>query len=422
MKITVQGLWHLGSVTAGCCSQYFPVIGFDEDIAVVKALNKGTAPIYEPGLNELIVANLEAGSLSFSTDPKSALASADILWLCYDTPVNEEDIPDVNYVLDALKKNLQYLRTGTTVLISSQLPVGTCAKLEQEFPQFYFACSPENLRLGAALKVFNQADRFIVGIRNDHSKKLLENLFAPFTSKIIFMKTESAEMLKHALNSFLAASITFINEIATLCENVGADAKEVSEGLKSDIRIGSKAYLSPGGAIAGGTLARDVVTIIQLAKNHQRSLELISAIKKSNDHHRNWMLNRLTSSLENFEGKSIAIIGLTYKPGTNTLRRSAALELAQALEQASCKIKAFDPMIQELPAFSTNIHLVHSVSEALAGVDALVVCTEWPEFHNEDWIDIIPSMRNRLVIDANGFLEKELKHIPMIRYYSVGRL
>lgn len=421
MKITVLGLWHLGSVTAACCAKHFEVIGFDDDATIVHDLSQGKAPIYEPGLNDLILEGIASGSLSFSADPKVAFATVDILWLCYDTPVNEDDDSDVDVVLASLRKALEHLNQGATVLISSQLPVGTCAKLEKEFPQFYFACSPENLRLGAALQVFSKADRCIVGIRNDTQRVLLENLFNPFTTKIIFMRTESAEMVKHALNSFLAVSITFINEIARLCEHVGADAKEVSEGLKSDIRIGPKAYLSPGGPIAGGTLSRDVVTIIKLAQNYEEPLELIPAIKKSNDRHRHWMFHRLKSLLVDLKGKKIAILGFTYKVGTDTLRRSSALELAKALEEAGSKVSAFDPMVKKLPDFLKQVKLACSVSEALISADALVVCTEWPEFRKESWINIISFMKNPLVIDANRFLEKELQDIPDVAYYSIGR-
>src|ERR1700728_3474374 len=266
MKIIVQGLWHLGSVTAACCAKHFQVTGLDFDTANVAKLNSGHAPLLEPGLDELISVGIAAKKLLFTTDSKIACENADILWLTYDTPVNENDESDVESVLADLRRALPHLSKGALVLISAQLPVGTCAKLEKEFPQFYFTCSPENLRLGKAIDSFEKAERVIVGIRDDAKKPLLEKLFAPFTAQIIFMRTESAEMVKHALNSFLALSITFINEVARLCEHTGADAKEVSIGLKSEPRIGPKAYLGPGGPFAGGTLARDVGTLTKLAK------------------------------------------------------------------------------------------------------------------------------------------------------------
>jgi len=210
MNVTVLGLWHLGCVTAACCARHFQVVGLDFDAANIARLNSGQAPLSEPGLNELLAAGLASKKLSFTTEAKTASANADVLWLCYDTPVNENDESDVDFVLANLRRALPHLPKGALVLISAQLPVGTCRKLEAEFPQFYFAYSPENLQLGKAIDAFEKAVRVVVGIRNDAKKPLLEKLFVPFTPQILFMRTESAEMVKHALNSFLALSITFI--------------------------------------------------------------------------------------------------------------------------------------------------------------------------------------------------------------------
>jgi len=421
MNITVLGLWHLGCVTAACCAKHFRVTGLDFDATTIAELNGGKAPLFEPGLDDLVSAGLATKSLSFTTDATAACANADILWLCYDTPVNDDDESDVDFVLGNLRRALPHLPKGALVLISSQLPVGTCAKLEAEFPQFLFACSPENLRLGKAIEVFSQADRFIVGIRDDAKRALLEKLFAPFTSQVIFMRTESAEMVKHALNSFLAVSVTFINEIARLCEHVGADAKEVSAGLKSDIRIGPKAYLGPGGPFAGGTLARDVVTLTKLGAAKGESLALIPAIKQSNDGHRHWVFNRLCSRLGELRGRSVAVLGLTYKTGTDTLRRSSAVELCEALLKAGCAVRAFDPVVKQLPVELSGVTLTGSVAEALRGADAAAVCTEWPEFRQANWPEAVTAMRGRIIVDANRFLEKELKGIAGVEHLSVGR-
>ena len=362
MNITVLGLWHLGSVTAACCAKHFQVVGLDFDAANIAKLNSGQAPLLEPGLNELIAAGLAAKKLSFTTDPKTACANADVLWLTYDTPVNDNDESDVEFVLANLRQALPHLPNGALVLISAQLPVGTCAKLEKEFPQFHFACSPENLRLGKAIDAFEKAERAIVGIRNDAKKALLEELFKPFAAQIIFMRTESAEMVKHALNSFLALSITFINEIARLCEHTGADAKEVSVGLKSEARIGPKAYLGPGGPFAGGTLARDVVTLSKLAEANGEKISVIPAIKQSNDLHRGWAFRRLQSRLGDLRGKKIAVLGLTYTTNTDTLRRSAAVELCQQLLAAGAKVSAFDPAVKKLPPELNSVSLAGDIS------------------------------------------------------------
>jgi UDPglucose 6-dehydrogenase len=421
MNITVLGLWHLGCVTAACSARHFQVVGLDFDAANIARLNTGQAPLFEPGLNELIAAGLAAKKLSFTTDPKIACAKANVLWLCHDTPVNENDESDVDFVLGQLCRALPHLPKGALVLISAQLPVGICRRLEAEFPEFHYACSPENLRLGRAIDAFEKADRVIVGIRNDAKKPLLEELFAPFTSQILFMRPESAEMVKHALNSFLALSITFINEVARLCEHVGADAREVSAGLKSELRIGPKAYLNPGGPFAGGTLARDVVTLTQLAAAKSEKISVIPAIKQSNDLHRGWALQRLQTRLGGLRGKKIAVLGLTYTPNTDTLRRSAAVELCRNLLMEGASVHAFDPAVKQLPGELARVRLDSQMAGALNGADAAVVCTEWPEFCHADWTNIAPSMRQRIFVDANRFLEKQLKNLPGVEHLSVGR-
>lgn len=419
MKIVVQGLWHLGCVTAACSAQHFDVAGLDFDAANVASLNLGQAPIFEPGLNELIAVGSTAKMLSFTTDAKTACANADLLWLCYDTPVNEKDESDVNLVLTNLRRALVHLPKGALVLISSQLPVGTCAKFEKEFPKFYFACSPENLRLGKAIDAFEKAARVIVGVRDDTKKPLLEKLFAPFTQQVIFMRVESAEMVKHALNSFLAMSITFINEIAGLCEHVGADAKEVSSGLKSEPRIGPRAYLGAGGPFAGGTLARDVVTLTKLAKAQHEKLSVIPAIKQSNDWHRGWAFRRLKLRLGELRGKKIAVLGLTYTTNTDTLRRSASVELCKQLLKAGAKVIALDPAVKSLPKYLSEISLVADAT-ALSGSGAAVVCTEWPQFRQVDWPKIVPTMKQPVFVDANRFLEEQLRSISGVEQFSVG--
>ena len=267
--------------------------------------------------------------------------------LTYDTPVNEKDESDVDFVLANLRRASAHLPTGALVLISSQLPVGTCEKLESEFSQFHFACSPENLRLGKAIDAFAKADRVVVGIRDDseesaarksYSRRLRRRFCSCAPNRRRWSSTRSIH--------FSRLSITFINEIARLCEHVGADAQEVSVGLKSESRIGPKAYLGPGGPFAGGTLARDVVTLTRLAEAKDEKISVIPAIKQSNDLHRGWVFRRLQSRLEDLRGKKIAILGLTYTTNTDTLRRSAAVELCQQLLDAGANVSAFDPVVK----------------------------------------------------------------------------
>ncbi len=420
-QVVVLGLWHLGSVTAACCAKHFATIGLDFDEELVAGLRQGHAPVFEPDLNELIAQGTQKHSLSFTTDARAACANADVLWLTYDTPVNDHDESDVTFVLDRLRRALPHLPNGALVLISSQLPVGTCASLEKEFPQFHFACSPENLRLGRALDAFEKAERVIVGLRTDAKRALLEQLFQPFTPQVLFMRTESAEMVKHALNSFLAVSITFINEIARLCEHTGADAKEVSAGLKSDIRIGPKAYLGPGGPFAGGTLARDVVSLTQIAQRNGEHIDLIPAIKRSNDLHRGWAFRKLQSRLGNLRGQTIAVLGLVYTPNTDTLRRSAAVELCLQLLAAGAHVQAFDPALKSLPSELAGITLAPELPAALQDADAAVICTEWPSFREANWSGLIPALRRPLIVDANNFLAASLHQLPNVEHISVGR-
>ena len=420
-QITILGLWHLGCVTAACCARHFAVTGLDFETARVRNLQQGKAPLFEPGLDELIAAGLAKKSLRFTDDAKTACADADVLWLTYDTPVNDRDESDVEFVVEKLRRCLPHLPKGALVLVSSQLPVGTCRTMEKEFPQFHFACSPENLRLGRAIDAFEKAERFVVGTRDDTKKALVEKLLAPFTPQIVWMRTESAEMVKHGLNAFLAVSITFINEIARLCEQVGADAKEVSAGLKSDARIGPKAYLGPGGPFAGGTLARDVVTLTELAARTGETISVIPAIKTSNDQHRGWAFRKLQSRLGDLRGKTIAVLGLTYTTNTDTLRRSAAVELCQQLTAAGARVHAFDPAVKQLPPELAAITLAKNLPDAVHGADAGVVCTEWPEFRQASWGELLRAMQQPVVVDANRFLENQLKALPGVEHLSVGR-
>ena len=420
MKLVVHGLWHLGSVTAACCARHFDVLGLDDDPARIARLQAGFAPLMEPGLDALIAEGIAAGLLRFTSDV-TGVADADLLWVTHDTPVDDADVADVDAVLRSVRRSLPHLKRGTVVLVSAQLPVGTCRQLETEFSDLQFASSPENLRLGKAINAFTRAERVIVGIRTERPRAALEELFKPFTSQVLFMRTESAEMVKHALNSFLALSITFINEVARLCEITGADAFEVSQGLKSEPRIGPKAYLGPGTAFAGATLARDIVTLSSLAERQGETLDLIPAIKRSNDRHRGWALRRLRAGGCVLRGRVVALLGLVYTPGTDTLRRSSAVELARGLVDEGAVVRAFDPAVRVLPAELSSVALMDSVDGAIHGADVLVVCTEWPEFRAIDWSKALSGVGNLRVLDANRYLEKQIATLPGVDYVSVGR-
>ena len=418
MKVTVLGLWHLGCVTAACCAEHFKVQGLDMDAELVGKLNEGQPPISEPGLAELIRAGLGNGALSFTTDSQRACGETDLLWVCFDTPVDEQDRADVEFVLNRLRPCLALLPPGAIVLISSQMPAGTCKSLGGEFPALSFACAPENLQLGRALDAFRKPERIIVGARDEQTNKKLQWLLGRFSSNLLMMTPESAEMVKHALNSFLAMSVSFANEIARVCELAGADARQVEAGLKSDIRIGQRAYLSPGAAFAGGTLARDVAMLTHLGKEFGEKLVLIPAIKQSNDQHKDWAILKLQRVLAGVKGKTVAVLGLTYKPLTDTLRRSSSIELCRRLGEESCRVKAFDPAVKQLDM--AGVMLCSSAAEALSGADGAVLATPWPEFRNLDWTACADKMRRALILDPHGFVKDQLRGLKNIEFHTVG--
>ncbi|HTD17800.1 MAG TPA: nucleotide sugar dehydrogenase [Chthoniobacterales bacterium] len=421
MKVVVLGLWHLGCVTAACCAKFVDVVGLDFEQQTVDDLRAGNPPVFEPGLAELIQSGFASHRLLFESDPATALKDANLLWVTYDTPVNDDDKPDMEPVLAGIDRCIPYLPDDAVVLISSQTPAGTCQLLEGRYPGTRFAYSPENLRLGKAIEIFLHQDRIILGTRRADDGARLSKLLKNFSTSIIQVRTESAEMTKHAINSFLALSITFMNEIARICEHVGADAREVESGLKSESRIGPKAYLSPGGPFAGGTLARDVVTLDQLAGQLREELSLIPAIKVSNDQHKRWAIQKLWEELGSLSGKRVAVLGLTYKPNTDTLRRSLAIELCRLLQAEGVEIRAFDPVVKALPSNLQNVELFRNIEETVPDSDAVVVCTEWPQLLEARWPSIVPILRHRVVVDANGFLLPKVQGIPGVRYRSVGK-
>jgi UDPglucose 6-dehydrogenase len=421
MKIVVLGLWHLGCVTAACCAKFYEVVGLDFDLQTIEKLRAGKAPVFEPGLEDLIRAGLTSGRLSFESDPAVALQSADLLWVGYDTPVDEDDRADLALVLNGIDCCLPYLDENAIVLISSQIPAGTCRSLEKRYPGKRFAYSPENLRLGKAIEIFLKPERIILGTRTGVDSDRLRALFRNFSDDVISVTSESAEVIKHAINSFLAVSIAFMNEVSRLCEKVGADAREVERGLKSEARIGPKAYLSPGGPFAGGTLARDVVTLVRLAEEFGEDLVLIGAIKASNDQHKEWAIQKLREELGPLDGKRVAVLGLTYKPGTDTLRRSLAIEVCRLLRKEGAVLTAFDPIVSAMPGDLAEVPLMRNVRTAVADADAAVVATEWPELLDANWEENLRLMKERIVVDANGFLRHKLPDFPGLRYRSVGR-
>jgi len=355
MNVCVLGLWHLGSVTSACMASLgHRVVGLDCDERRIASLNHGTAPVFEPGLEELLQRGLASGKLRFTAAAADAASGAEVLWVACDTPVDEEDAAQPQSVITLIERVLPYFGADTLLLVSSQLPVGSVRALRRPAASAAggrdrrVAYVPENLRLGSAVSDFLRPPRLVVGA-DQAQRRLLEALLQPLGAPIEWMSIESAEMTKHALNAFLAASVTFANEVARMCELVGADAKQVERGLKSDPRIGPRAYLAPGAAFAGGTLARDVAFLNQIARERAIATPLLASILPSNAAHRRWAQQALRTLFGDLSRTTVAVWGLTYKPGTDTLRRSLAVELCDWLLEQGATIRVHDPIVGELP-------------------------------------------------------------------------
>lgn len=428
MRIAVLGLWHLGSVTAACLAQAgHEVCAWDPSPDVVAAFRDGRVPVAEPGLVALVAGELAAGRLRCADDLGRAVAEADVVWVTFDTPVDAEDRADVEYVLDQMKRAVACVQDDPLMIVSSQLPVGSVRRMEEWARRerggrpIRVACVPENLRLGRAIERFVSPDRVVAGTRDERDRGVIAELFAPLTDRIVWMSVESAEMTKHAINAFLATSVAFINEVASIGESVGADAKEVERGLKTDQRIGPSAYLSPGGPFAGGTLARDLAFLGDLAARAQVPAPLIDGVGQSNREHAGWVERTLAAVWRSVPGRTAAIWGLTYKPGTDTLRRSASVEIADRLLANGVIVRAFDPAIRELPSgVATGLCLAESALAAAAGADVVIIGTEWPAFRDIDVDTLVQVTPAPLVLDPSRFLATTLGRDPRVRYLAVG--
>ena len=427
MKVAVLGLWHLGSVTAACIARAgHDVVAWDPDPVTVAAVSQARAPVVEPGLNGMLSEVLAGGGLVVSSDLAAAVRDADIIWATFDTPVDDADRADVESVVRRIDAALPYAKDGAMVLLSSQLPVGTAARIERDAAsvapgrRVSVACCPENLRLGKAIDVFMHPDRIVAGVRSQSDRDVITRLFAPITNRIEWMSVESAEMTKHAINAYLATSVAFINEIAVICERSGADAKEVERGLKTDSRIGPGAYLSPGGAFGGGTLARDLALLEARAAEFGLRVPVLEGVQESNRTHSMWTYRTVLAAVAPVSNRRIAVWGLTYKPGTDTLRRSLSIELCRMLVHDGARVTAFDPLVRRLPDEIDGIEMCADPITAATRADAIVVGTPSPVFREVTADALLAVSPRPTVIDPGRFLEVTLGSDPRIRYLSVG--
>ena len=421
--VCVVGLWHLGCVYAACLAKLgYKVIGIDENSTVISNLREGRAPLYEPGLDDLISEEITEGSLRFESDIKTGVKEARFVIIAHDTPVDEHDKVDLSIVLGTAKR-LKGLTGQRTVIVSSQVPVGTCEKIEKTMwdvsssPSLAYV--PENLKLGQAIDRFMHPDMIVIGANDATVLARVRGLFSPIRTKIIEMNLRSAEMTKHAINCFLATSISYANEIGNICDLVGADGLRVAEALRSDSRIGPKALVRPGLGFAGGTLARDLRIMQEVGEEYHYETTLIDGVLQVNERQNASIVERLERAVGNMGGKRICIFGLTYKAGTSTLRRSTALEIIGRLTSKGASVHVYDPRVPktEVP----DLLLFDDPYLACKGADAIVIVNDLPDFANLDFEKIKSAMKSPFIFDTQNLLNPTLVADKGIRYMGLGR-
>jgi UDPglucose 6-dehydrogenase len=425
-RVLVIGLWHLGCVTAaGLASLGVPVIAYDEKKEVVEQLKRGQPPIFEPGLAELIAKDAAAGKLEFTSDLAQAMKTATVVYITIDTPVDTEDAADLSPIIRAFDAFLPLLHAETLVIISSQVPVGTCDGLLQNLKEHektsQICYTPENLRLGEAFKGFFEPERTVFGLSSADIQARVADLFKGVSGEKFFMDLKSAEMVKHALNAYLATMISWSAEVSDVCERTGADAVKVMGALRAEKRVSRFAPIMPGLGFGGGTLARDVQFLRAFGRQHRLKTPLLDAVMDVNTRRMLYVKERLTQLLGSLRGKRVTFLGLTYKAGTDTLRRSLALQVIEQLAGADTELRAFDPMVQHAVADHSHLRICATIEEAFRDADAVVITTDWPEFKTLDYPALGSSMRTPIVLDAKNMLKKEDFARGKVRYYGIGR-
>lgn len=424
-KIGVLGLWHLGCVlTASWSKLGFNTIGFDYDKERIDKLKEINPPIYEPRLDEEIKNGFNNDLLKYTNDLVD-LSDRDFIFLSYDTHVRDDDSSDLEILLKSVTDISKIMKDNSILIISSQSPVGFCSELRDILKNnnktLDIAYSPENLRLGEAINCYLNPGRIILGANSDITLKKCSELFKNICESVIEMSLESAELVKHGINSFLATSIVFANNIAEICENNNANIDDVVKGMKSDERIGKKAYLSPGIGFSGGTLGRDLVVLNEKNSKVGGFANLFDFIHSSNKKRKFAILEKIKKIIGDYENKIVGVLGLTYKPGTSTLRRSLPLEIVDLLIENNIKVKVYDPKadyneLKEEKKFTVQ----SSIDDLVNNSDLILLLTEWKEFIDYDWSKI-DGKNNRIIFDTKNCLnEKQMKELGF-KYYSTGR-
>ncbi|MDE2465079.1 MAG: UDP-glucose/GDP-mannose dehydrogenase family protein [Alphaproteobacteria bacterium] len=429
MKISVLGVWHQGAVAAACLADMgFEVVGADEDAARVADLSKGRAPLFEPGLDALLEEGVACGRLTFTTDMAAAVQNAPFVFVAFDTPVNENDESDLSGIFATFERIAPVVAEGAVIFVTAQVPVGTCDQLisiintTKPNRHVSIAYSPENLRLGQAIERYRTPPLPVIGCDDKATFDRLMEVMRPMAVKWEHVTLRTAEMVKHALNAFLAVSICFANELGNICDEVGADGKRVGEVLRIEPRIGAKAMLLPGLGFSGGTLARDIQTMRGLGRKYGIDTPLLNGTWQSNGEQNRLVLRKLSRALKDLRGAHVAVLGVTYKPDTSTLRRSAALEVIADLIAAGAEVRAHDPKVDigELKR-SSQCTYCDSPLGAMEAADAVVLMTPWKDYKAIDFKAAKAAMAGTYVLDTAGLWDPEQVVAAGLQFDDIGR-
>ena len=438
MNIAIVGTGYVGLVSGACFADTgASVTCVDVDAEKIERIKRGEIPIYEPGLDELVLKNVKAGRLRFTTSLESVLNEQQIIFSAVGTPPDEDGSADLKYVLQVARTIGQHLNKYMVVVTKSTVPVGTAklvrqtiqAELDKRHTDITFdvASNPEFLKEGNAIKDFMSPDRVVVGVESEKAKDMLTRLYKPFlinNFRVIFMDIPSAEMTKYAANSMLATRISFMNDIANLCERVGADLNMVRAGIGSDTRIGRK-FLYAGCGYGGSCFPKDVKALIKTADDMGYSMEVLKAVERVNDAQKHVVFNKLTAAFakEGLNNKTIALWGLSFKPETDDMRESTALVTIELLKQAGCRVKVYDPvaMPECERRIGTAVNYASDLYDAVNDADALLLLTEWNEFRLPNWEIVGKVMNRKLLIDGRNIFEKKELESYGFEYHSIGR-
>ena len=437
MRIAIVGTGYVGLVSGACFAEMgLDITCVDTDRRKIAALNEGRIPIYEPGLEEIVRRNFDAGRLHFTTDLAACLGEVEVVFSAVGTPPDEDGSADLKYVLDVARTFGRHIRKYTVLVTKSTVPVGTAQKvravIEEELEKrgckvpFDVASNPEFLKEGAAIKDFMSPDRVVVGVDSERARKLMAKLYRPFlitNFRVLFMDIASAEMTKYAANSMLATRISFMNDIANLCELVGADVNMVRSGIGSDTRIGRK-FLYPGIGYGGSCFPKDVKALIKTAEQNGYQMRVLQAVEEVNENQKSLLFDKLVKQYNgNLEGKTVALWGLAFKPETDDMREAPALVLIDKLLKAGCKVRAYDPAAANecKRRIGETIYYARDMYDAVLDADALMLVTEWKEFRLPSWAVVKKTMSQQVVMDGRNIYDKKEMEEQGFIYHCIGK-